>query len=330
MSLSTDFKPGDLISKAEGDFTLQEKGGAVKFDGDKVRLELLPPEFLTSTASILTFGAQKYTKEFENEWERLCSVRGVGKVRLTTQEGSVDLVMKNNSKFWTLNMQNANGKTVAIGNNETQSELSFWQESGLLTQKLGPEIKQPSGEIIWQNMDLTNEGTMNFARWGARSAEVEDTYTLTIVMTRDNSEVSYVANATTVSECLEIIWTALKKHYNISKPLNKIEGDRNWEQGMDWSRVYGALQRHLNAWWGGEHTDPETGKSHLWHANCCMAFLTTYEIRNVGNDDRPVLDKEDNYEQAYTTSVPEQDGESYDCCGCCAKTESATENRRTY
>ena len=62
---------------------------------------------------------------------------------------------------------------------------------------------------------------------------------------------------------------------------------RNWEQGMDWSRVYGALQRHLNAWWAGEHTDPETGKSHLWHANCCMAFLTTYEMRGVGNDDRP-------------------------------------------
>lgn len=63
--------------------------------------------------------------------------------------------------------------------------------------------------------------------------------------------------------------------------------DRNWEQGMDWSRVYGALQRHLNAWWSGEHTDPETGKSHLWHANCCMAFLTTYEMRGVGTDDRP-------------------------------------------
>lgn len=62
---------------------------------------------------------------------------------------------------------------------------------------------------------------------------------------------------------------------------------RNWEQGMDWSRVYGALQRHLNAWWSGEHTDPETGKSHLWHANCCMAFLTTYEMRGVGTDDRP-------------------------------------------
>lgn len=63
--------------------------------------------------------------------------------------------------------------------------------------------------------------------------------------------------------------------------------DRNWEQGMAWGRVYGALQRHLNAWWGGEAKDPETGMSHLWHASCCLAFLVAYEAREVGTDDRP-------------------------------------------
>ena len=62
---------------------------------------------------------------------------------------------------------------------------------------------------------------------------------------------------------------------------------RNWEAGMDWSRVFGALQRHLWAWWGGEKQDPETGKSHLWHAGCCIAFLITYEMRGLGKDDRP-------------------------------------------
>lgn len=64
-------------------------------------------------------------------------------------------------------------------------------------------------------------------------------------------------------------------------------GDRNWEKGMLWSRVYGALLRHLNAWWGGEDLDEETGKSHLWHAGCCLAFLIAYEQRAIGQDDRP-------------------------------------------
>lgn len=63
--------------------------------------------------------------------------------------------------------------------------------------------------------------------------------------------------------------------------------DRNWELGMNWSRVFGALQRHLWAWWGGEAKDAETGYSHLWHAACCLAFLIAYEARGTGTDDRP-------------------------------------------
>lgn len=64
-------------------------------------------------------------------------------------------------------------------------------------------------------------------------------------------------------------------------------GDRNWEKGMDWGRVFGALLRHLFSWWGGSSKDPETGLSHLWHAGCCIAFLITYESRGIGKDDRP-------------------------------------------
>ena len=63
--------------------------------------------------------------------------------------------------------------------------------------------------------------------------------------------------------------------------------DRNWEGGFDWSRVYAALQRHLNAWWGGESIDSETGLSHLAHAACCLFFLMEFEARSTGHDDRP-------------------------------------------
>jgi len=62
--------------------------------------------------------------------------------------------------------------------------------------------------------------------------------------------------------------------------------DRNWEKGMKWSRPFGALMRHMWAWWRGEHYDPETGFSHLSHAACCLMFLVTYEYRQVGTDDR--------------------------------------------
>lgn len=62
---------------------------------------------------------------------------------------------------------------------------------------------------------------------------------------------------------------------------------RNWEKGMAWSRCYSALQRHMLSWWAGEGKDPDTGKSHLWHAACNIMFLIAYEMRGIGTDDRP-------------------------------------------
>lgn len=73
-------------------------------------------------------------------------------------------------------------------------------------------------------------------------------------------------------------------------------GERNWEKGMKWGRVFGALMRHMWAWWGGQgpttksflfgDLDAETGYSHLWHAACCIMFLIAYEEREVGEDNR--------------------------------------------
>lgn len=62
--------------------------------------------------------------------------------------------------------------------------------------------------------------------------------------------------------------------------------DRNWENGMKWGRCFGAMMRHMWAWWAKEQADPETGKSHLWHAACCLMFLIAYEQRKIGEDDR--------------------------------------------
>jgi hypothetical protein len=73
--------------------------------------------------------------------------------------------------------------------------------------------------------------------------------------------------------------------------------DRNWELGMKWSRLFGGVMRHLWSWFQGKvptktnfvfgDLDAETGRSHLWHAGCCIVFLIAYEMRGVGQDDRP-------------------------------------------
>ena len=60
----------------------------------------------------------------------------------------------------------------------------------------------------------------------------------------------------------------------------------NWSHGMEWSRVYGAMLRHLNAWASGENLDQESSLPHLWHAGCCLMFLTAFSERQIGTDDR--------------------------------------------
>jgi len=62
--------------------------------------------------------------------------------------------------------------------------------------------------------------------------------------------------------------------------------DRNWEKGMSWSRLYGAAQRHLNAFWSGESIDPENGQHHLAAVSFCINALMEYENTHPELDDR--------------------------------------------
>ena len=56
----------------------------------------------------------------------------------------------------------------------------------------------------------------------------------------------------------------------------------NWRKGMEWGRLYAAIQRHLNAFAKGWEYDDETGLSHLLHASCGLMFL--YEMQRYRRD----------------------------------------------
>ena len=64
-------------------------------------------------------------------------------------------------------------------------------------------------------------------------------------------------------------------------------GDRNWERGMSWGRVYAAAQRHQAQFWQGNEFDDESGHNHLAHAIVNLMFLLAYCDRGLDEfDDR--------------------------------------------
>lgn len=60
----------------------------------------------------------------------------------------------------------------------------------------------------------------------------------------------------------------------------------NWRKGLESSRLYSALQRHLVAWNDGEDLDSESGLPHLYHAACCLMFLSETMETNAKMDTR--------------------------------------------
>lgn len=68
-------------------------------------------------------------------------------------------------------------------------------------------------------------------------------------------------------------------------------GDRNWEEGFKWGRLFAAMCRHAFAWWRGEKYDQVDGQSHLIAVAWNAFALYTFELRNLGEDDRKVIKK---------------------------------------
>lgn len=67
-------------------------------------------------------------------------------------------------------------------------------------------------------------------------------------------------------------------------------GPYNWRDTSVSARVYvDAAMRHLLTWWDGEHTDPESGASHLAHARACLGIILDAQAVGMLIDDRPPL-----------------------------------------
>lgn len=53
----------------------------------------------------------------------------------------------------------------------------------------------------------------------------------------------------------------------------------NWRKGINYSRVYAGIQRHLSSWNDNVTFDEDTKLNHLAHAACGIMFLLEYELK---------------------------------------------------
>ena len=68
---------------------------------------------------------------------------------------------------------------------------------------------------------------------------------------------------------------------------------RNWEKGLAWGRIFGAMMRHAWAWWRRERFDPQDGQHHLASVAWCAFALIEYEVTHQELDDRPPVEPDD-------------------------------------
>ena len=71
----------------------------------------------------------------------------------------------------------------------------------------------------------------------------------------------------------------------------------NWKKVPDLhNRYFAAAMRHLVAWKNGEILDPESGKPHLAHAQCCLVFLAWFDKQHPDHEYIKMLSREETAE----------------------------------
>ncbi len=60
----------------------------------------------------------------------------------------------------------------------------------------------------------------------------------------------------------------------------------NWRGGIQYTRLIGAIKRHLSSIERGEDVDPESGLPHIDHLGCEWMFMSNFMKTRLDLDDR--------------------------------------------
>lgn len=270
----------------------------------KLRYDLIPVMPLADLAEVYTVGAAKYkANETYTELELIEWLKGFAKnvvrVKIYRPLVCADLAMNETLNEETLNMLNAKKNNPENGEMHTQNIVQQFQNVEMLTQNVVPEINKPNIRAAskkwayqWKPTKCSKYDKETNAEYVELLWKQSNAFVLTMTILQDSQEVFYATSATSLLECLEIMYAALPKHLITLKSLPikaewkqglfhlEFTGDRNWEQGIKYSRILAAMFRHLESFRAGEDKDKESGCYHLasvaWGAFALLEYTRTH------------------------------------------------------
>lgn len=281
----------------------------IKRDQGKPRLELLPMQALIGLAQVLTFGAEKYSDEISLH-EALCKILSeiptVIRPAHTMQKASAEIVMKELCAQEILHLLNDKDKIAKHG----QTLIKIVKSNSIknietFIKSVSSLLSKPINSHGLISTSIRRKNYSHSKKTGAQSAAatrlINEVLTSITVTRLRRCVGSCAGNVIWGSECLTIIKSFYERHSH-SFSIHRLKlygdkfiivgtGDRNWERGIKWSRVFGATLRHLFAYWLGQDHDPETGLPHIDHALCNVGFLAEYFQTRKEFDDRPKLSR---------------------------------------
>ena len=251
-----------------------------KHDSDKPRWDLLPHHAVAQVVAVLSFGAQKYSRQGSCS----CGALAATQRKESTPPRNVAPVTTGNSRSEIQRTQQGNERTPERGPFATPTESLSTKQSGgnasTLTPSTAPNVS-PNEFVV--STDYPPKTTPDSLMSGAPFAEEKTGFASTMTTPPVPSAAAYATHATSDSVSLNDPKVGLNEHSPTCDVHRTIDGADNWRavQGWRW-RYYAAAWRHAVAWWLGERHDPESGLHHLAHAACCMLFLLELDMTDGG------------------------------------------------
>lgn len=241
---------------------------ATKHDDGKPRADLLPPDALLEVSKVLDYGAKKYTQY----GECTCGA-GTATKRASMPRAGAGVATRSGSETSTPPMPNGNASALPTGFNESRNTRP-------------PSTERQASEGVRQPTDFRLTDTERSSLEAANSAESEPGFASTTTTPPEQFVGVSASPATSASGGWKSAAGSSEHSPTCGARRVLRSGERNWEKGLAWGRLSGALLRHLWAWMRGEERDPESGLPHLAHMACCALMLLASTLRKVGIDDR--------------------------------------------